>query len=145
MAKQVAVWALNKKEKDVLLKNEEEWKKKLTPEQYKILREKATEAPNSGQYNLKFDEGTYKCAGCGAPLFASNNKFKSSCGWPSFDDALSGSVEYVEDKSHGMVRTEVICANCGGHLGHIFNDGPTANGQRFCINSGALNFKPEES
>lgn len=128
----------------MIIKNEDEWKQILTPEQFAVLRRKATEAPNSGEYNLLFDEGNYYCAGCGTKLFKSSAKFKSFCGWPSFDDAISGSVEFVEDNSHGMHRTEVICKNCGGHLGHIFNDQPGPNHNRYCINSIALNFKKGE-
>lgn len=122
-------------------KSEEEWKKELSPEQYRVLREKGTEAPNSGEYNLHFEDGEYRCAACNEKLFESNSKFESSCGWPSFDDAIEGKVEYVKDNSFGMMRTEVLCANCGGHLGHVFNDGPSETKQRFCVNSASIEFK----
>ncbi|WP_196891434.1 peptide-methionine (R)-S-oxide reductase MsrB [Aureivirga marina] len=119
-------------------KSEEEWKEILSPEEFRILREKGTEYPHTGEYNLVFDDGTYCCAACHSKLFESDSKFSSSCGWPSFDEAIKGAIEYKLDKSHGMLRTEVLCANCGGHLGHMFNDGPTETGTRFCINSIAI-------
>jgi len=119
----------------------EEWKKRLTPEQYHVLREKGTEAPYSGALVNNTETGTYTCVACGAVLFDSSTKFDSHCGWPSFYDAKPGAVNFAEDTSHGMVRTEVTCANCGGHLGHIFPDAPDQpTGQRFCINSAALEF-----
>lgn len=121
-------------------KSEKEWKESLSPEQYKVLREQGTEHPNTGEYNLHTDKGSYCCAGCGQKLFESEMKFKSNCGWPSFDEAIDGSVEYKKDTSHGMIRTEVLCTNCGGHLGHVFEDGPTDSGERYCINSVSLNF-----
>lgn len=121
---------------------EAEWKEKLSEEQYRVLREKGTEAPHSGKYNLHFDEGGgYKCAACDAKLFESDNKFKSNCGWPSFDDAIEGTIEYVQDKTFGMIRTEILCANCGSHLGHVFDDGPTETGQRYCVNSASIEFE----
>lgn len=122
---------------------EQDWKNKLTPEQYRILREKGTEYPNTGEYNLHFEKGNYHCAGCDAILFKSTQKFESDCGWPSFDDAVKDAIEYKLDKSHFMIRTEILCKNCGGHLGHLFNDGPTATGERFCVNSVSLKFKKE--
>lgn len=118
-----------------------EWRDKLSEEQYRVLRQKGTEAPHSGKYNLHFQDGEYHCAACGAKLFESNQKFESNCGWPSFDDAIEGSIEYVQDRSHGMVRTEILCANCGSHLGHVFDDGPTHTGQRFCVNSASIDFE----
>lgn len=121
-------------------KTEEEWKRELSEEQYRVLRQKGTEAPNSGKYNLHFDDGEYQCAACKTKLFESNNKFESHCGWPSFDDAIEGTIEYVQDKTFGMIRTEILCANCGSHLGHVFNDGPTPTGQRFCVNSASIDF-----
>lgn len=121
-------------------KSEAEWREELGEKRYHILREKGTEYPNTGAYNLHFENGTYACAACGQSLFESDSKFESSCGWPSFDDALEGAVEYVQDTSHGMMRTEILCANCGSHLGHVFEDGPTETGQRFCVNSLSLDF-----
>ena len=122
---------------------EQDWKNKLTPEQYRILREKGTEYPNTGEYNLHFEKGNYHCAACDALLFKSTQKFESSCGWPSFDDAVKGAILYQEDRSHFMIRTEIICKNCGGHLGHLFDDGPTKTGERYCVNSVSLIFKKE--
>lgn len=121
-------------------KSEEEWKKELSEEQYRVLRQKGTEAPYSGKYNLHFESGEYQCAACKAKLFESNNKFESNCGWPSFDDAIEGTIEYVQDRTFGMLRTEILCANCGSHLGHVFDDGPTPTGQRFCVNSASIDF-----
>jgi len=123
-------------------KSEQEWKDTLTPEQYHVLREKGTEQAFTGKYwNLK-EDGSYLCAGCGAELFNADQKFESGCGWPSFFDALDKHkiVEH-EDTSHGMRRVEVTCANCGGHLGHVFPDGPRPTGLRYCINSASLDFK----
>ena len=115
-------------------------KKKLTSEEYKILRKKGTEAPFSGKYNDFFQNGTYSCKGCGQKLFNSINKFQNSCGWPSFDESIKGSIKYIEDNSHGMYRTEIVCSKCGGHQGHIFNDGPTKTGKRYCVNSISIDF-----
>lgn len=126
------------------LKNmtEEEWKKKLTPEQYNVLREKGTEAPFTGKFYKNSEKGMYVCAACGQPLFSSDTKFDSNCGWPSFDRSLEGNVEFKNDESLGMQRTEVLCKNCGSHLGHVFDDGPKeTTGKRFCINSVSLDFK----
>lgn len=123
--------------------SEEEWKKRLSPEQYKILREKGTEKPFSGQYLNMKDDGTFVCGACGNPVFRSGDKFDSGSGWPSFDRAIPGSIRQNADFSHGMVRVEVTCARCGSHLGHVFEDGPTNTGMRYCINSGAMNFKPD--
>lgn len=124
---------------------EEEWRKKLTPEQYHILREKGTEAPFSGKLAENHDNGMYKCAACGAVLFHSDAKFDSGTGWPSFTDiANEGTVDVHADDSHGMHRIEVTCANCGGHLGHLFDDGPKEKGgKRYCINSCSLDFEKE--
>lgn len=125
--------------------SETDWKAKLTDEQYRVLRKKGTETPHTGKYNLYFEEGEYRCAGCNTSLFKSDAKFKSNCGWPSFDDAREGAIKYIEDVSFGMIRTEVVCANCGGHLGHVFDDGPTETGQRFCINSASIQFASSTS
>ena len=122
-------------------KTEAEWKELLGDEQYRVLRQKGTERPHTGKYNLHFEDGTYKCGACNAELFESDSKFESSCGWPSFDEAIEGAVEYVKDTTLGMMRTEILCANCGSHLGHVFDDGPTETGQRFCINSASIDFK----
>ncbi len=119
------------------------WKENLSEESYRILREKGTEPPFSGKYNLHFENGYYLCIACENPLFKSGQKFDSGCGWPSFDDAIKGSVKNILDKSHGMIRTEIVCNNCGGHLGHVFNDGPTETGQRYCVNSLSVDFKKE--
>jgi len=123
------------------MRTEEEWKKTLTPEQYKVLREKGTEMSFTGEYVENKKKGMYHCAGCGQQLFSSDTKFDSGTGWPSFTDpANKENVELKEDKSHGMMRTEVICKKCGGHLGHVFDDGPKGK-NRFCINSCSLKFK----
>ncbi len=122
-------------------KPEEQWKQELGLERYRILRQKGTEFAHSGKYNLHFENGTYACGACDEPLFESDSKFNSHCGWPSFDEALPGKIEYVNDTSHGMIRTEILCANCGSHLGHVFDDGPTETGQRYCVNSLSADFK----
>ena len=125
-----------------IIKTDAEWKKQLTPEQFEVLRNKDTEMPFTGKYVNTFEKGNYVCAACGNVLFRSNTKFRSDCGWPSFDNAIKGAVTYVKDNSLGMTRTEVNCAKCGGHLGHVFDDGPTQTGQRFCTNSVSILFKP---
>ncbi|OGH20303.1 MAG: peptide-methionine (R)-S-oxide reductase [Candidatus Levybacteria bacterium RIFCSPHIGHO2_02_FULL_37_13] len=136
--------------------SDEYWKKKLTPQQYEVLRNKGTETPFTGKFYKNFESGMYECAACGNPLFSSETKFDSDCGWPSFDGTLEGNVEFKDDNSLGMQRTEVVCKNCGGHLGHVFDDTSRkavfgdagdpkeTTGKRFCINSISLNFKPKK-
>jgi len=122
-----------------IAKTDAEWRAELTDEQYRVLRQKGTEAPFSGEYDFTFEPGTYHCAGCGAVLFESDTKYDSGCGWPAFSaPADEAAVEEERDTSFGMVRTEVLCATCGGHLGHVFPDGPAPTGVRYCINSAAL-------
>ena len=126
-------------------KTDEEWKRELSPEAYRVLRKKATERPFTGEYVANKEDGTYRCAGCGAELFGSDTKFDSGCGWPSFYDPLSkDQLEFRTDTSHFMSRTEVLCIKCGGHLGHVFDDGPEPTGKRYCINSVSLKFDKEE-
>ena len=120
--------------------SEYEWKEKLTPEEFHILREKGTERPFTGKYDKFYEDGTYKCAGCGTELFSSSSKYDSGCGWPAFYEALPEKIEESEDNSFGMKRIEITCENCGGHLGHVFNDGPQPSGLRYCVNSISLDF-----
>ena len=121
---------------DVLEKDDGYWREHLTPDEYTVLREKGTERAFTGEYWNVWEEGTYHCRGCGELLFQSDTKFDAGCGWPSFDrPASDGVIEELRDTSHGMIRTEVLCQKCGGHLGHVFTDGPTETGQRYCINS----------
>lgn len=123
-------------------KTDEEWKAELTKEQYYVLRQAGTERPYTGQYNMHFEKGVYTCAGCGEVLFSSDSKFDAHCGWPSFDREIeTGKIIEKLDTSHGMVRTEILCGSCGGHLGHVFNDGPTETGLRYCVNSLSLDFE----
>jgi len=126
-----------------IVKTDAEWKAQLTTEEYAVLREKGTERPYTGEYDKHFEKGMYVCAACENPLFASDTKFDSHCGWPSFDEAIKGSTVYHKDVSYGMIRTEVMCAKCGGHLGHVFDDGPKeTTGQRYCTNSVSIKFLP---
>jgi peptide-methionine (R)-S-oxide reductase len=126
-------------------KTDQQWREELSPDQYQVLREKATEAPFTGKFVNTKDDGTYVCAACGTQLFSSDTKFESGSGWPSFTEPMnSTNVELIRDTSHGMVRTEVVCATCGGHLGHVFDDGPRdSGGKRFCINSCSLDLAPK--
>jgi len=129
---------------DVLEKDEGYWREHLTPDEYTVLREKGTERAFTGEYWNVWEEGTYHCRGCGEVLFQSDTKFDAGCGWPSFDrPASEGVVEESRDTSHGMIRTEVLCQKCGGHLGHVFPDGPTETGQRYCINSLSISLEKD--
>ena len=127
-------------------KTEAEWQRELTPEQFEVLRRQGTEPPFSGQYTYSKEDGMYRCAACGNELFSSDTKFESGTGWPSFyEPATSEAVELRKDGSHGMVRTEVVCARCGGHLGHVFDDGPDPTGRRYCINSLSLDMEQSQT
>ena len=122
-------------------KTEDEWKKKLSPDQYYVIREKGTERPFTGKLLMNKEKGIYKCAACGNELFTDDMKFDSHCGWPSFDREIAGGkIKVHEDHTHGMRRVEITCAKCGGHLGHVFEDGPTETGPRYCVNSLSLEF-----
>jgi len=125
-------------------KTEDAWRKLLSQEEYRVLREQGTEYPHSGAYNNHYEKGTYNCRGCNQPLYASDSKFDSGCGWPSYDQSIEGAIEYRKDSSHGMVRVEIVCSNCGGHQGHVFDDGPTASGKRYCVNSASISFEAKK-
>lgn len=130
---------------DTITKSEEEWRKELSPEQYRILREKGTEPPFTGALYHNDADGTYRCAACDSPLFSSDAKFESGSGWPSFwIPTSSDAVKTHEDTSHGMRRIEITCARCGSHLGHVFPDGPQPTGLRYCVNSASLSFDPKQ-
>ncbi len=122
-------------------RSEAEWKSQLTENEYHILREKGTERPHTGKFNLHFEAGTYVCKGCGTQLFHSDSKFDAHCGWPSFDHAIEGTISYHKDTSLARIRTEIVCASCDGHLGHVFEDGPTDTGLRYCVNSASIDFE----
>ena len=124
-------------------KSEAEWKTQLSPEEYRVLRQAGTEYPFTGEYNSHNETGTYHCKGCGEALYHSSAKFDSGCGWPSYDKSIAGAIEYRKDSTMGMLRVEILCATCGGHQGHIFDDGPTETGQRYCVNSASIDFKPK--
>ncbi|MCB0395082.1 MAG: peptide-methionine (R)-S-oxide reductase MsrB [Flavobacteriales bacterium] len=126
-------------------KTEKEWQEELDAESFDILRKKGTERPFSGKFNDHFEKGEYVCKGCGEVLFASGSKFNAHCGWPAFDRSIAeDAITETRDTSHGMVRTEICCSKCGGHLGHVFDDGPTETGLRYCVNSLSLDFKKDQ-
>jgi peptide-methionine (R)-S-oxide reductase len=129
-------------DRPVVDKADDEWRKELTPEQYEILRRHGTEARGSSSLNREKRPGTFRCAGCGEPLFTSETKYESGSGWPSFYAPVPGAIETSTDRSHGMVRVEAHCRRCGGHLGHVFEDGPQPTGERYCMNGVALKFEP---
>ena len=133
------------KEQFEVSKTAQEWQESLTPEQYRVLRKHGTERAGTSPLDKIYDEGVYKCAGCGQPLFTSETKYNSGTGWPSFYAPIEGAIETTVDRSLFMVRTEVHCSSCGGHLGHVFGDGPRPTGQRYCMKGVALNFVPKES
>ena len=123
-----------------------DWSSILTPEEYRVMREKGTERPFTGEYYIHNDNGIYRCKGCNEELFSSQSKFDAGCGWPSFDEEIEkGKIKEILDKTHGMIRTEIVCANCDTHLGHVFNDGPTDTGLRYCVNSISLDFTSDQN
>ena len=125
-----------------IVKTDAEWRAKLTPEEYRILRRKGTERAFTGKFDHHFKDGTYTCKGCGTPLFLSDKKYNSGCGWPAFYQSINGTIDETHDTSHGMIRVEITCKKCGGHLGHIFDDGPNPTGIRYCVNSASMDFIP---
>ena len=133
-----------KKNKYPIEKSDAEWKSQLDPLSYTVLRKHGTERPFTGAYNQHFEKGNYHCKGCGEKLYSSSSKFDSGCGWPSYDKSIDGAIEYRKDASLGMLRIEILCANCGGHQGHVFDDGPTNTGQRYCVNSASIDFRPSQ-
>ena len=134
---------MNKSKNYPIVKSEYEWHNELSNEEFRVLRKKGTELPFTGQYNNHFDKGIYRCRACDTPLYDSESKFESGCGWPSYDKAFPGALEFIKDNSHGMIRTEIVCAKCGGHQGHVFNDGPSSTGERYCVNSVSIRFDSE--
>jgi len=129
------------KKTDKIVKTEAEWKATLTPQEYYVLREKGTDRPGDSGYTKHFEKGTYHCRACDAQLFESGSKYESHCGWPSFDDAIPGTIDFTKDTSHGMIRTEITCTKCDGHIGHIFDDGPKeTTGKRYCVNTSSIKF-----
>ena len=134
---------MNKSKNYPIVKSESEWHNELSDEEFRVLRKKGTELPFTGKYNNHFDKGVYRCRACDTPLYDSESKFESGCGWPSYDKALPGALEFIKDNSHGMIRTEIVCAKCGGHQGHVFNDGPSSTGERYCVNSVSIRFDSE--
>jgi len=134
---------MNKSKNYPIVKSESEWHNELSDEEFRVLRKKGTELPFTGKYNNHFDKGIYRCRACDTPLYDSESKFESGCGWPSYDKALPGALEFIKDNSHGMIRTEIVCAKCGGHQGHVFNDGPSITGERYCVNSVSICFDSE--
>ena len=134
------------KKTDKIVKTEAEWQQQLTEQQYYVLRQKGTDRPGDGGYTKHFEKGTYLCAACDAQLFESNSKYDSHCGWPSFDDAIPGTIDLTKDTTHGMIRTEITCTKCDGHLGHIFDDGPKeTTGKRYCVNTSSIKFVKTEN
>jgi len=131
--------------KNKIVKTDAEWQEQLTQQQYYVLRQKGTDRPGDGGYTKHFEKGTYLCAACDAKLFESGSKYESHCGWPSFDDAIPGTIDFTKDTTLGMIRTEITCTNCDGHIGHIFDDGPKeTTGKRYCVNTSSLKFVKSE-
>ena len=126
-------------------KTEGYWEKKLSKKEFDILRQGGTELPYTGKYNNHFEDGVYVCKGCGNPLYKSNSKFDSGCGWPSFDECIENSIEYKKDYKIGVLRIEILCSKCEGHQGHVFDDGPTKTKQRYCVNSASIDFIPKKN